>query len=69
MPMNLIHRRICSSDSWALAVREHMLPWALDGVDLGRSSLEIGPGFGATTKVLVDQVPELTIVEVDPASA
>jgi ubiquinone/menaquinone biosynthesis C-methylase UbiE len=69
MPMNLIHRRICSSDNWARSVRRHTLPWALDGVDLGRTSLEIGPGFGATTKVLVDLVPELTIVEVDPASA
>jgi len=67
--MNLIHRRICSSDNWATAVRQHMLPWALEGVDLGRTSLEIGPGFGATTKVLVEQVPELTVVEVDPASA
>jgi ubiquinone/menaquinone biosynthesis C-methylase UbiE len=69
MPMNRIHRKICSSDHWVQTVREQMLPWALDGVDLGDTSLEIGPGFGATTRVLVEKVPKLTIVEVDPASA
>lgn len=67
--MNLIHRRICSSDGWVQAVREHMIPWALQDVPLGTDSLEIGPGFGATTRVLVEMVPKLTIVEVDPASA
>jgi ubiquinone/menaquinone biosynthesis C-methylase UbiE len=67
--MNLVHRRICSSDNWATTVRRRVLPWALEGVDLGRTSLEIGPGFGATTRVLVEEVPELTVVEVDPASA
>jgi ubiquinone/menaquinone biosynthesis C-methylase UbiE len=69
MPMNLIHRKICSSDGWVRAVRESMLPWALENVDLGGDSLEIGPGFGATTRVLVEMVPRLTIVEVDHASA
>jgi ubiquinone/menaquinone biosynthesis C-methylase UbiE len=69
MPMNLIHRKICSSDKWVRAVRETMLPWALKDVDLGGDALEIGPGFGATTRVLVEMVPRLTIVEVDPASA
>ncbi|TCO57339.1 methyltransferase family protein [Actinocrispum wychmicini] len=67
--MNMIHRRICSSDSWGRAVREYMIPWTLRDVDLGADSLEIGPGFGATTRVLVGMVPKLTIVEVDPASA
>jgi ubiquinone/menaquinone biosynthesis C-methylase UbiE len=69
MPMNLIHRKLCSSDKWAQAVRDTVLPWALDGVDLGGNALEIGPGFGATTKVLVDLTAKLTVVEVDPASA
>ena len=37
--------------------------------DLGDDVLEIGPGFGATTKVLLDAVPKLTVLEIDPASA
>ncbi|SHN46248.1 Methyltransferase domain-containing protein [Cryptosporangium aurantiacum] len=50
-------------------VEEKLLPWALAGVTLGEEVLEIGPGFGATTKVLAGTVPRLTAVEVDPASA
>jgi ubiquinone/menaquinone biosynthesis C-methylase UbiE len=69
MPMNLIHRKICSSDKWGQAVRDTILPWVLKDVDLGDNVLEIGPGFGATTKVLVEVAPRLTIVEVDPESA
>lgn len=67
--MNLIHRKLCRSDSWVQSVRDTLLPWALDGVELGDDVLEIGPGFGATTRVLVETVPSLTAVEVDPASA
>jgi ubiquinone/menaquinone biosynthesis C-methylase UbiE len=69
MPMNLIHRRICSSAKWGQQVRDRLMPWALKDVPLGDSVLEIGPGFGATTRVLTSLTPSLTIVEVDPASA
>ncbi|EXG81705.1 class I SAM-dependent methyltransferase [Cryptosporangium arvum] len=69
MPMNWFHRRLCSSDTWFAKVEETLLPWALKGVDLGADVLEIGPGFGATTRVLARSVPRLTAVEVDPASA
>jgi SAM-dependent methyltransferase len=68
MPMNLMHRRICASQDWARQVREKKLPWALAGVDLGADLLEIGPGFGATTRVLVDLAPNITAVEVDERS-
>ena len=69
MPMNLLHRRICSSEDWARQVREHKLPWSLQDVDLGPDLLEIGPGYGATTRVLVDMAPNVTAVEVDERSA
>jgi SAM-dependent methyltransferase len=69
MPMNLMHRRICASQDWAKQVREKKLPWSLAGVDLGADLLEIGPGFGATTRVLVDMAPNVTAVEVDEKSA
>jgi SAM-dependent methyltransferase len=63
--MNRIHNRLCRSDRWAGLVRDKLLPWALNGVDLGRDVLEIGPGFGATTTELARQVPNLTAVEVE----
>ncbi|MFB9319976.1 class I SAM-dependent methyltransferase [Cryptosporangium minutisporangium] len=67
--MNWIHRKLCSSDRWAATVEGTLLPWALSGVELGDEVLEIGPGFGATTTVLARDVPRLTAVEIDPASA
>jgi SAM-dependent methyltransferase len=65
MPMNAVHRRLCRSDRWASRVEGHLLPWVLRGIELGRDVLEIGPGYGVTTRVLVDRVPRLTIVEID----
>lgn len=69
MPMNVIHRRLCNSRRWGRAVSDEIIPWTLDGVDLGPDVLEIGPGFAATTRVLAEQVPALTALEIDPASA
>ena len=66
--MNRMHRKICSSDSWAKSVAD-TLPGTLANVELGKRVLEIGPGFGATTSVLASMVPELTAVEIDPDSA
>lgn len=66
--MNLLHRKLCSSQWWARAVARNM-PRALKGVDLGDDALEIGPGFGANTRVLVDLAPRLTVIEIDEASA
>lgn len=67
--MNAAHRRLCSSEKWALGVRERLLPWALKDVDLGADVLEIGPGYGATTRVLAEQVPALTALEYDETTA
>ena len=69
MAMNLAHRRICSSDRWAKQVADDLLPWALAGVDLGDNTLEIGPGYGAILRVLVDKTPRLTSVEIDTPMA
>jgi SAM-dependent methyltransferase len=63
--MNLCHRLCCSSNYWAKAVERQLLPWALAGVDLGDNALEIGPGYGANLRVLVDKSPHLTAVEID----
>ncbi len=67
--MNMLHRVCCSSPLWAKAVERELLPWALAGVDLGTSTLEIGPGYGANLRVLADKTPSLTCVEIDAAMA
>ncbi|HZC74269.1 MAG TPA: class I SAM-dependent methyltransferase [Jatrophihabitans sp.] len=69
MPMNAIHRKICNSRRWGRAVSDSIIPWTLDGLDLGGDVLEIGPGFAATTRVLAQRPGRLTALEIDPASA
>jgi ubiquinone/menaquinone biosynthesis C-methylase UbiE len=63
--MNLAHNLLCSSDWWATNVRENLLPWGLEGVELGDDVLEVGPGFGATTRVLAERLPKLTVLELN----
>src|SRR5690349_14525785 len=65
MPMNVLHQRRCSSAGWAKVVRDDLLPWALADVELGDQTLEIGPGYGATLRALVDRAGTVTAVEVD----
>jgi SAM-dependent methyltransferase len=67
--MNVFHRWLCSSDRWANTVQQHVIPWALEGVEIGSNVLEVGPGYGATTEVLRGRVARLTCVEVDPQLA
>lgn len=62
--MNKAHEA-CGSDEWRQAIREVILPWALGETDLGDNVLEVGPGYGATTDVLSQSVPQLTSVEID----
>ena len=61
--MNRAHAVLCSSGWWAHTVERELLPWGLAGVDLGDDVLEIGPGFGATTRVLARRSGSLTVVE------
>jgi ubiquinone/menaquinone biosynthesis C-methylase UbiE len=61
--MNQAHAVLCSSGWWARSVERKLLPWGLAGVDLGDDVLEIGPGFGATTRVLARRPGALTVVE------
>jgi len=67
--MNIVHNRLCRSARWQRTVEERLLPWALDGVDLTGRVLEVGPGFGATTRVLARRTEDLTAVEIDPRLA
>ncbi len=61
--MNRAHAVVCSSGWWARTVERELLPWGLAGVELGDNVLEIGPGFGATTRVLAHRPGSLTVVE------
>lgn len=63
--MNRVHNLLCSSDWWARRVEDKLVPWGLDGVDLGEAVLEVGPGFGATTRLLATMPPRLTVVELE----
>jgi SAM-dependent methyltransferase len=67
--VNPAHLELCSSTEWSDAVRQWIVPWALDGVDLGSDVLEVGPGPGATTDVLQSLAQHLTVVEIDDALA
>ncbi len=57
---------ICSSGWWGRSVERELLPWGLAGVELGDDVLEIGPGFGATTRVLARRPGTLTVLELEP---
>src|ERR1019366_6434131 len=50
--MNLIHRWLCSSARWKKVVATYILPWTLEGLDLGSNVLEVGPGPGVATDLL-----------------
>jgi ubiquinone/menaquinone biosynthesis C-methylase UbiE len=50
-------------------VVERILPLALEGVNLGDEVLEIGPGPGFTTDVLMTRAARLTAVEIDDGLA
>ncbi|OBI49665.1 methyltransferase type 11 [Mycobacterium kyorinense] len=69
MAMNLCHRLCCSSNRYFKAVEDGLLPWVLGDVDLGDNVLEIGPGYGANIRVLIDKTPHYTAVEIDPPMA
>ena len=62
-PMNGIHRTICASRWWARGVERDLIPWCLNGIELGEDVLEVGPGFGASTHVLARRPGRLTAIE------
>ncbi len=63
--MNDRHAELCGSPKWAEYIATEVLPSAVGELELGDEVLEIGPGYGASTRVLVDAVPRLTALEVD----
>jgi ubiquinone/menaquinone biosynthesis C-methylase UbiE len=64
--MNRVHNLVCSSGWWARRAEHELVPWGVKGVELGDDVLEIGPGFGATTRVLARRLDRLSVLELDP---
>jgi hypothetical protein len=65
--VNRAHLEFCSSPEWARLVEDELLPWVLDGRELGDDLLEVGPGPGLTTDVLRRRAARVTAVELDLA--
>ena len=48
--MNRVHNVVCSSGWWARRAEHELVPFGIDGVELGDDVLEIGPvGLGLLT--------------------
>ena len=67
--MNRFHRWYCASPGWAHLVQTILVPAVLEGTELGRRVLEIGPGPGLTPEILAGVAPQLTAIEIDPELA
>lgn len=63
--MNVAHNVLCASGWWSRRVERDVVPWGLEGVQLGDDVLEVGPGFGATTRLLARRGLRLSVVELD----
>jgi cyclopropane fatty-acyl-phospholipid synthase-like methyltransferase len=66
--MNRAHHLYCASRHWARAAEQKLMPWPLDGMDLGEDVLEVGPGLGATTRVLARRPGQLSVIELENGS-
>jgi SAM-dependent methyltransferase len=59
----------CTGPDWQRMLEETILPGALELVDLGPQVVEVGPGPGFTTDVLLRSAEHVTAVEIDPTLA
>ncbi len=66
--MNRLHNWLCRSGRWRNTI-QHRVPWVLSVSDLGPNVLELGPGPGLTTDLLLPSVQHLTAIELDPELA
>jgi ubiquinone/menaquinone biosynthesis C-methylase UbiE len=63
--MNSEHLEFCASDQWRDALRDYVIPAALQDTQLGDNVLEVGPGPGLTTDLLRSQLDKLTVIEIN----
>jgi SAM-dependent methyltransferase len=63
--VNELHLQILASPEWAQTLRDDLFPWLLEAGELGDDVLELGPGPGLTTDLLMQQTTSVTAVELD----
>ena len=63
--MNRWHNWYCRSNRWKHRIEHEVLPWSLEGVNLGAEVLELGPGPGLTTDWLRSRCRHITCLELD----
>jgi len=67
--MNRLETWFCESAWWRYITRSKLLPWMLQGTDLGAHALELGAGPGATTTELAKRANRVTSLEYDHSFA
>jgi ubiquinone/menaquinone biosynthesis C-methylase UbiE len=67
--MNAYETWFCGSWVWRWVTRRQLLPWILEGSELGEHVLELGAGPGAATEELRLRAARVTSLEYDHAFA
>jgi ubiquinone/menaquinone biosynthesis C-methylase UbiE len=61
--MNRFENWFCASPLWRHITHRHLLPWFLEGTNLGEHVLEVGAGPGAATSELARRAARVTSLE------
>jgi ubiquinone/menaquinone biosynthesis C-methylase UbiE len=67
--MNALETWFCGSRFWRYVTRRELLPWILQGMQLGDHVLELGAGLGAATAELGRCAARVTSLEYDHSFA
>lgn len=67
--MNAFEKWYCGSALWRYLTKRELLPWMLQGSELGEHVLELGAGAGPATMELARRATRVTSVEYDHSSA
>ena len=67
--MNSFEKWYCGSALWRYLTRRELLPWMLQGSELGEHVLELGAGAGPATAELACRALRVTSLEYDHSSA
>src|SRR3989454_5728462 len=67
--MNRFETWFCGSPFWRYVTRRQLLPWILEGSEVGGHVLELGAGLGAATEEVRSRAARVTSLEYDHAFA